>query len=166
MARVLLIDDDANLREVLSFTLRDQGHEVDAARDGPTGLAALDQFHPEVVVTDLKMPGMDGLEVLRHVTERDATIPVILLTAFGSIADAVEAMKLGAHNYLTKPCNRDELKVVLEQALDRRRLLLENRNLRDRLREQSHRVDIVHASDAMEQILEMIRRIAPTDAPC
>ncbi len=164
MSKVLLIDDDASLREVLAFTLREQGHEVAAFPDGESGLAALGSFAPEAVISDLKMPGIDGLEVLRRVHARDATVPVLLLTAFGSIEDAVAAMKLGAYDYLTKPYNRDELKVTLDLALERRRLLQENRRLRDRLREQTLHVELVHASAAMQAVLELVRRIAPTSA--
>jgi DNA-binding NtrC family response regulator len=163
MSRILLIDDDANLREVLTYTLREQGHEVEASPDGERGVARLAVFHPEVVITDLKMPGISGLEVLTRSHEIDPTIPVILLTAFGSIEEAVEAMKLGAYHYLTKPYNRDELRLTVDQALERRRLLLENRSLRDRLREETRGVEIVHASAAMQRILEMVRRIAPTE---
>jgi two-component system NtrC family response regulator len=164
MSRILLIDDDANLREVLAYTLREQGHEVEAYPDGERGVAQLGALHPEVVITDLKMPGISGLEVLSQVREIDPTIPVILLTAFGSIEEAVEAMKLGAYHYLTKPCNRDELRLTVDQALERRRLLLENRDLRVRLQEQTRGVEIVHVSAAMQRILDMVHRIAPTEA--
>jgi two-component system NtrC family response regulator len=164
MARILLVDDDANLREVLSFALRDQGHEVEAFPDGGTALAALGSVAAELVVTDLMMPGVDGREVLRRVREHDPTIPVIILTAFGSIEDAVEAMREGAQHYLTKPYNREELKLAVAQALERRRLVLENRTLRDRLREQTRKIDFVHASAQMTRVLEMVRRVAPTDA--
>lgn len=164
MARVLLIDDDGGLREVLAFALREQGHEVAAAAEGASGIARLPAFLPEVVITDLKMPGIDGLEVIRRVHETDPTVPVIVLTAFGSIEDAVEAMKRGAYDYLTKPYNRDELKLAIDTALERRNLLLENRDLRHRLQEQSRTVGIVHASRAMDGIIETVKRIAPTDA--
>ncbi len=164
MPKVLLIDDDASLREVVAFALREHGHEVDAHSSGESALGKLDSFRPDVVITDLKMPGIDGMEVLRRVNEADPTIPVIMLTAFGSITDAVEAMRRGAYDYLTKPYDRDELRLTLEQALERRRLLLENRSLRDRLREETRRFDVVHASAAMQTILTMVRRIAPTDA--
>mgnify|MGYP001365238472 CR=1 FL=1 len=164
MARILLVDDDSGLREVLSFALSEQGHEVRAEKDGAAALAALPAFRPEVVITDLKMPGIDGMEVLRGVGESDATIPVILLTAFASVEDAVEAMKRGAFDYLVKPYNRDELRLTVEQALEKRRLQLENRRLRDRLREQTRALDLVHASPAMQQILQVVRRVAPTDA--
>jgi two-component system NtrC family response regulator len=160
----MLIDDDPSLREVLAFALKEQGHQVEVLADGPSALARLTTFRPDVVITDLKMPGIDGMEVLLRVIETDATVPVIVLTAFGSIEDAVEAMKRGAYHYLTKPYNRDELKLAVDQALERRHLLLENRNLRDRLREQTQKVDIVDASAAMQQVLQTVRRIAPTDA--
>jgi two-component system NtrC family response regulator len=164
MSKVLLIDDDANLREVITFALREQGHEVSAYADGRSALAGLADVAPDVVVTDLKMPGMDGLGVLERVHRSDPTIPVIILTAFGSIEDAVEAMKRGAHDYLTKPFNRDELKLTVEKAAEQRRLVRENKELRERLREQTRRFEFVHASEASVQLLEMVKRIAPTDA--
>jgi two-component system NtrC family response regulator len=164
MAKILVADDDASFREVLAFALKDYGHEVDSHAKGESALSVLGGFQPDLVITDLKMPGIDGLEVLRRVTEADATIPVIILTAFGSIEDAVEAMKHGAHHYLTKPYNRDELKVTVDLALEHRRLLIENRNLRDRLREHTRRVDFVRVSKAMQEIHAMVRRIAPSDA--
>ncbi len=164
MPRILLVDDDASLREVLTFALRDRGHAVETAPDGRAALTVLESFRPEIVITDLKMPGLDGLEVLKRVLEVDSSIPVILLTAFGSIEDAVEAMRRGAYSYLTKPYNREELLVTVDQAFERRRLLLENRTLRDRLREQTRQIEFVHASPAMDQVVRMIRRIAPTDA--
>jgi DNA-binding NtrC family response regulator len=164
MAKILFVDDDAGLREVISFALREQGHEVEVQPDGRRALAAIGSFAPDLVVTDLKMPGIDGMEVLRKVQEVDRSIPVILLTAFGTIEEAVEAMKLGAYDYLAKPYNREELKLTVESALERRRLLLENRTLRDRLRDQTAKIEFIHASPAMEQVFQMVRRIAPTDA--
>jgi DNA-binding NtrC family response regulator len=164
MSKVLLIDDDANLLEVLSFMLQEEGHEVRAHADGRNALTDLKGDPPDVVITDLKMPGIDGLAVLARVREADATIPVIILTAFGSIEDAVEAMKRGAHDYLTKPFSRDELKLTVEKAAERRRLLHENRDLRERLREQNRRFEYVHASETSSQLLETVKRVAPTDA--
>lgn len=164
MTQILLIDDDANLREVLAFALREQGHEVSAFASGRDALASISSVNPDVVITDLKMPGMDGVTVLQHVREIDLSIPVIILTAFGSIEDAVEVMKRGAHDYLTKPFNRDELKLTVDKAVERRRLERENRELRERLHEQTRSISYVHASDVSTQLLEMVKRIAPTDA--
>lgn len=164
MARIVLIDDDSSLLEVLSFTLREEGHEVQGYANAKSALARIDEDRPDVVITDLKMPGVDGLTVLERVREMDASVPVIILTAFGSIEDAVAAMKRGAHDYLTKPFSRDELKLTVEKAAERRRLLRENMDLRERLREQTRRFEFVHASEASAQLLDTVKRIAPTDA--
>lgn len=164
MARVLLVDDDASLREVLSFAIEELGHEVSAHAGGESALAEIEIQTPDVVVTDLKMPGIDGLELLRRVRATLPATPVIILTAFGTIEDAVEAMKEGAHHYLTKPYRREELGVAIEQALERRRLLLENQSLRDRLRAQQRRIELVAISPAMQDVAQMIQRIAPSDA--
>jgi DNA-binding NtrC family response regulator len=164
MARILLIDDDASLREVLAYTLREQGHEVETAADGSAGVALLEGAVPDAVITDLKMPGIGGLEVLRRAHEIDPLLPVIVLTAFGSIEDAVAAMRDGAHDYITKPYNRDELRLTVEKALEKRRLVQENRTLRQRLGDERRHVPLVHASSAMERVVAAIRRIAPTDA--
>lgn len=164
MARVVLVDDDASLREVLTFAIEELGHEVSAHSGGESALAEIAIQIPDVVVTDLKMPGIDGMEVLRRVRSTLPATPVIILTAFGTIEDAVEAMKEGAHHYLTKPYRREELRVAIEQALERRRLLLENQSLRDRLRAQQQRIDLIHVSPAMQQVAQMIHRIAPSDA--
>lgn len=164
MARILLIDDDASLREVLSFALREMGHEVSAHGDGAHALATLREGTSELVVTDLKMPGMDGMEVLRRVRAFDSTIPVVILTAFGTIGDAVEAMKEGASHYLTKPYNREELRITIDQVLERRRLLLENQSLRERLRAHLETIELIHASPAMDEVYEIVRRVAPSDA--
>jgi two-component system NtrC family response regulator len=164
MARVLLIDDDAGLREVLAFVLTESGHDVSPFAGGAPALAAFGVVRPEVVITDLKMPGIDGMEILGKVSALDPTVPVIILTAFGTIEDAVEAMKQGAYHYLTKPYNREELRLAVDQALAHRRLLLENKNLRDRLHEQTRRIEFIHVSAAMQAIVQMIRRVAASDA--
>src|SRR5690606_19041088 len=104
------------------------------------------------------------LELLRRVRATLPATPVIILTAFGTIEDAVEAMKQGAHHYLTKPYRREELGVAIEQALERRRLLLENQSLRDRLRAQQRRIELVAISPAMQEVAQLIQRIAPSDA--
>lgn len=164
MAHVLLIDDDANLREVLAFALREFGHDVTAFARGRDALASMSNASPDVVITDLKMPEMDGIAVLRQVQEIDISVPVIILTAFGSIEDAVEAMKCGAYDYLTKPFNRDELRLTVDKVVERRRLEMENHELRTRLRERTQIVEYVHASDVSAHLLELVQRIAATDA--
>lgn len=164
MARILLIDDDGGFREVLAFALEELGHDVTAHDGGEPGLAALEAFDPDLLVTDLKMPGMDGVEVVRAMRATAPLVPVIVLTAFGTIAKAVEVMKLGAFDYLTKPYDRHELEATINQALQHRRLLTENQSLRARLRETTRKIDLVHASDEMEAVVDRIRKVAPTEA--
>jgi two-component system NtrC family response regulator len=163
MAKVLLIDDDAGLREVVAFILGEAGHEVVAAADGEEGLRRLAADRPDLVLTDIRMPGRDGLDVLQQVRAAPDAPPVIVLTAFGSVEQAVEAMKAGAFSYLLKPFKRDELRLTVEQALRGRELEAENRRLRDLLRQRRDALPIVHASAAMERVVEQVRRVAPTD---
>ncbi len=167
MSRILLIDDEASLREVVSYILTEAGHEVVTAADGDEGLTRFEADLPELVVTDIRMPGTGGMEILRRVREsgRMPPVPVIVLTAHGTVEQAVEAMKLGAWTYLLKPFNRDELRLTVAQALTARRLEAENRDLRDLLRERQQRgLPFLHASRAMEELVGRLRRVAPTDA--
>src|SRR3954469_4110471 len=107
--RILIVDDEANARTALAELLRDEGYSVETAADGFKALPKLDELQPDVVVTDLKMPGMSGLELMDKIRERDASCVVIVMTAFGAIETAVQAMRQGAADYLTKPVNVEEL---------------------------------------------------------
>ncbi len=114
MARkILVIDDDISFRRVLEYNLQEEGHEVLTAASGEAGLALFDEQQPTLVITDMKMPGMDGLQVLKAVKERSPRTLVIIITAFGAVDTAVEAMKLGAYDFITKPFNRDQFKLVV-----------------------------------------------------
>lgn len=165
MARVLLIDDDHNLREVVSFILQKAGHEVLTAADGDEGIARCNAEEPDLVLTDIRLPGRDGLEVLRHVREpgRAAPPPVIVLTAYGTVEQAVEAMRLGAHSYLLKPFNRDELRLTIEQALRARALEADNRTLRRLLKEKARALPLVYASASMARLVRQIQQVATAD---
>ncbi|MFH1681604.1 MAG: sigma-54 dependent transcriptional regulator [Candidatus Eisenbacteria bacterium] len=164
MSRILLVDDDKSLRGVLAFSLREDGHVVEEAADGIEGLERFREERPDLVIADLKMPRMDGMKLLAAIREEGSETPVIVLTAFGKIEQAVEAMKRGAFHYLTKPYNRDELRVVVRNALERSRLLAENRALRTRLDRRGGAPPLVFVSVAMRSIVETIERVAPTDA--
>jgi DNA-binding NtrC family response regulator len=131
--RILIVDDEVNARTALAEILRDEGYAVDTAADGFKALPKLDEFAPDAVVTDLRMPGMDGLEFMRRVHERDGDTPVVVVTAYGAVDSAVQAMRRGAADYVTKPVNVEELLVVLERALETRRMRVESQNLRQRL---------------------------------
>jgi DNA-binding NtrC family response regulator len=162
--KVLLIDDDASLRRVTEYSLQSAGFQVVSAADGKQGLAAFRVDHPEVVITDIQMPGISGYEVLQQIkAERPETL-VIVVTAFTSVEKAVEAMKQGAHDYLAKPFSRDELVLVVDKAFNLLGLQNENRRLRDAL---EHHVDFSHMvgiSDVMQDVFEVVKRVAPTEA--
>ncbi len=162
--KVLLIDDDASLRRVTEYSLQSAGFQVISAADGKQGLAAFRQDHPEVVITDIQMPGMSGYEVLQQImADRPETL-VIVVTAYSSVAKAVDAMKQGAHDYLAKPFSRDELVLVVNKAFNLLGLQSENRRLRDQLEQQIDFSHMVGISDVMQEIFEIVRRVAPTEA--
>ena len=149
--RILIVDDESNARTALAELLRDEGYAVETAADGFKALPKLEDFQPDVVVTDLKMPGLSGLELMQKVRERDPEGVVIVMTAFGAVESAVQAMRQGAADYLTKPVNVDELSLVLKRELERKRLRAEAGQLRERLSEK-HRIDnIIGSSPAMSR---------------
>jgi len=162
MTRVLLIDDDRNLREVVGFMLREAGHEVTDASSAEEGLVLFERTGADLVLTDMKMPGRDGMDVLREV--QPSGTPVVVLTAHGTVSQAVEAMRLGASSYLLKPFERAELLVTVEKALGEGALRRDNANLRDLLRRRQADSGLVYRSSAMAQVLEEARQVAASDA--
>jgi DNA-binding NtrC family response regulator len=163
-AKILIIDDDTSLRRVLEYNLQAEGYEVLTAADGETGLALFAECSPDLVITDLKMPGMNGFQVLATIKEHSPTTLVIVITAFAAVDTAIEAMKLGAYDYITKPFNRDQLKLVVKKALDLRGLSEENRLLREELTERAEFRNIIGISRGMEQVFAIVRKVADTDA--
>ena len=161
--KILVIDDDESLRRVLEYNLAQEGYAVLSAASGEQGLELLKKEGADVVVTDVRMPGMDGLQVLEGARKVDPNIQVVILTAFGTIEMAVEAMKAGAFHYISKPFNRDELKLTLKKALQLKQLERENVTLRQELKERSGLEAIIADSPQMQVILEMIERVAPTE---
>jgi DNA-binding NtrC family response regulator len=123
---LLVVDDEANARTALAELLRDEGYRVETAADGFKALGKLEELQPDLVLTDLKMPGMGGLELLEKIRATDEEIVVLVMTAFGAVDTAVEAMKKGAADYLTKPVNFTELALVITRELERRRLRRES----------------------------------------
>ena len=162
--KILVIDDDISFRRVLEYNLQEEGHEVFTAVSGAEGLAIFDSQQPSLVITDMKLPGMDGLQVLKAVKERSPPTLVIIVTAFGAVDAAVEAMKLGAYDYITKPFNRDELKLVVNKALQLTGLAEENRKLKSELSEQIDFRNIVGISGAMGKVFDLVRKVANTEA--
>jgi DNA-binding NtrC family response regulator len=163
-ARILVVDDEANARSALAEILKEEGYSVETAGDGFKAGAKLDEFEPDLVLSDLKMPGMDGVELLRKVKERDPELPVVLMTAFGAVETAVSAMREGASDYLVKPLNTDELMVVLERALERAHLRRETVELRGRLEERYSFHNIVGSSPEIQRVFKAVTQVAPSRA--
>ena len=162
--RVVVADDEASSRNGLAMLLRDEGFDVILAEDGVSGLAKVQETAPEVLVTDLRMPGMDGIELLRRARELDPEIVVVLMTAFAEVETAVKAMHEGAEHYLTKPLQIDELVLVIRRALERRTLKQEATELRARLKERLKFDAIIGSSPVMQEIFNVIEQVAPSKA--
>ena len=144
--KILVVDDEPAARQALGELLRGDGHEVRVAPDGYKALGELEDFSPDLILTDLKMPLMDGIELLSTVRERYPHIPCVVMTAFASIENAVSAMRQGATDYLTKPLNFDAVELVIQRALERRDLLHELESLRQ-LQPTHHSVQIIGQSE-------------------
>ncbi|HEQ60127.1 MAG TPA: sigma-54-dependent Fis family transcriptional regulator, partial [Firmicutes bacterium] len=164
MATILVVDDESRFLKILSVVLSEEGYEVFTARDGAKALELFDQVSPDVVITDLKMPGLSGEALLREVKGRSPNTAVIILTAYGTIESAVAAMRQGAFHYILKPCNMEELKIVVRNALEVQQLALENQYLRSQLDAQWGFEDIVGRSAAMQQLFQLIGRVATTES--
>jgi DNA-binding NtrC family response regulator len=163
--RILVGDDEANARTALAELLRDEGYEVETAADAFKALGKLEAFDPELVLTDLKMPGMDGIELMHKVAEqREEPVPVVVMTAFGAVETAVRAMRAGAVDYLTKPLNFDELVIVTQRALEQQRLRVEAGILRQRLSEKYGDGNIVGSSPPMQKVFKVIEQVAQSKA--
>lgn len=163
-ARILIAEDEANLRLVLEKELERLGYRVQAAPDGEAALRKLEESNVDVLLCDINMPRIDGMEVLRRVHERPNPPEVIMLTGQATVETAVEAMKLGAYDYLTKPYSITELDVRVKQAAEKRRLRVDNLRLREQLARQSGLPEIVSVSAAMREVVRLIGRVAPSEA--
>lgn len=162
--RVLVADDEKNMRWVLAQALEAEGFEVAQAVDGKEALAAVAEGEPDLMVLDHRMPKPDGMEVLRRVRAGGGTFPIIMLTAHGNVEQAVEAMKAGANEYLTKPFDLEELKIAIEKALKMRTLSAEVERLREELDREYDVEGIVAADHKMLDVIESVRKVAPTNA--
>jgi DNA-binding NtrC family response regulator len=162
--RILVVDDEANARSALAELLREEGYVVETAADGFKALPKLDDFAPDLLLTDLKMPGMDGMELMKRAWEGDPERVVVVMTAYGSVDTAVAAMRQGAADYLTKPINVDELTLVIARVLERRRLRAEAGQLRQRLAERRGMKNIVGSSAVMQRVFDTVLQVAPSKA--
>jgi two-component system response regulator HydG len=166
VTRLLVVDDDASARSALVKLLEQDGYRVESAESGAKALELASEHAPDVVVTDLRMPEMDGVELLAKLKEQNRQLPVILATSHSDVASAISAMRAGAEDYLTKPIDMDALEVAIERALERRNLRFEAESLRRQLREQTGEgLDgLIGASDAMQKVYRMAHQVAPSKA--
>ena len=163
-ARIVVIDDEVNAASALCTLLKEDGYDVASAHDGASGLSLVEQTDADIVLTDLRMPGMDGLELLRQLKQQRPQTLVILMTAYGTVKNAVRAMKSGAEDYLSKPLDVEELEVVLERALEKKQLLEETRQLRERVADKYRFENILGESPDMLRAFKAIRQVAPSNA--
>ncbi|HMK44944.1 MAG TPA: sigma-54 dependent transcriptional regulator [Dissulfurispiraceae bacterium] len=163
MAVVVVIDDEQRQREILKAILDDEGHEVHTASSAEEGLKTITDLQPDVVLSDLKMGGMSGVDLLGKLPEEPVKPAFILMTAFGTVSSAVEAMKRGALDYLTKPLEKDEIVLAVRKAAERVELLKENARLRAELYGKFKIDGIVGASAGMQQVMAVIRKVAPAN---
>jgi DNA-binding NtrC family response regulator len=161
----LVVDDEPGHRMLVRAVLEDAGWRVTDAPSGEAALALLDRAQPHVALVDMKMPGMDGVTLMRELHARIPVLPVVLLTAFGSVGAAVEAMKQGAFDYLTKPADNDELAAVLEKSYEYRRLVDENARLRTALKG-GVAESLVGASPSIVRVRELIEQAGPSEPRC
>jgi DNA-binding NtrC family response regulator len=163
-ARLLVAEDEANLRLVIQKELQRLGYRVDVAPDGEAALRRLEEGNVDVLLCDINMPRLDGMELLRRVHERPNPPEVIMLTGHATVETAIEAMKLGAYDYLSKPYRITELDALVKQAAEKRRLRVDNQRLRQQLARQSQMPEIVSSSVAMREAIRLVERVAPSDA--
>jgi two-component system NtrC family response regulator len=163
-APILIVDDDSSQRRLIEFWLQEEGYSTLTATDGKSGLQLFEERSPKLIITDLRMPGIDGLDLLGRVKGIDQDMPVILITAFGTVANAVDAMKLGAADYILKPLNPEELKLSVRRALEHKQLVDENQYLRDFAEATFRFENLVGNSRKMRDVFEVAAQVARRDS--
>ena len=164
MPSILVVDDKDSMRDMLTQTLTEEGHRVDCAPDGRRALELVHNKSYDLVLTDLKMPDVDGLSVLTGVKEADEDTSVIVMTAYGTVENAVEAMKKGAYDFITKPFDTEHLCVLVNRALESRRMQAENMLLRQELMGVAGFTDIIGKSEKMKDICSLVQKVSGSDA--
>ena len=164
MPTILIVEDEAKMRRLLELNLGEDGFHTVSAGDAESGLKLLHESDVDLVVTDLKLPGMNGLDFLHAIKGQNAALPVVVMTAFGSVETAVEAMKAGASDYVLKPFSLGEMRMVIHKELDVRKLREENRSLREALGKRYEHPNVVARSAKMQEVLATVERVAPTNS--
>src|SRR6185295_9021861 len=162
--KILLVEDKDSLRQMLSTAIRKAGYPVDEAADGNAAAEKIRKQPYQLVITDLRLPTLSGLEILKVQKDIDSTIPVLIMTAYGTIEEAVQAMKQGAFDFLPKPVDMSHLFLLIDRALEQRRLLVENILLKEEFQRNYGIPKIIGDSSAIQAVSREIQRVAPTDA--
>jgi DNA-binding NtrC family response regulator len=162
--KIMVVDDEPGMRSLLSKVLTKSGYFVTALEKGEDALESMSAEDYDLAILDIEMPGMNGIELLGRIREKDPNLNVVMITAYGSLQSAVDAMRRGAYDYLTKPFEMEEIKLVVEKALERERLISENRALHEELEEQYRFTGIVGKSPKMEEVYDLVKRVAATNA--
>ena len=162
--RVLIVDDEKIIRDSFSRVLLKEGYAVEAVESGRLALERAAEEPPDIVLLDLKMPGLDGMETFRELKEKDPDVVGIMITGYPTIESAVKAVKLGAYDYLTKPCSPEELRIVLARAAERKKLAWDNEKLRRQLERRVIPELVIGESKAMRRVMEIVRKVAPTES--
>jgi len=162
--KVLVVDDETIMRESLAGWLKRDGHDVETAKSGEEALEKLSRTHYNILLLDIKMEGMSGLDVLKHIRENDPDVDVIMITAYGSISTAIEAMKNGAADYLLKPFDPNELGVLIDKILEKQAQALENLYLKEQYKERTRFESMIGQSKPMQEIFDLIQDVAPMNS--
>ena len=164
METILIVDDEKNYPRILGAVLEEEGYEIFTANSGPEALETLEGTDVDLVLTDMKMPIMDGIQLLEKIKAKDPELPVIMMTAHGTVDKAVEAMQKGAYSYILKPFDNERLIIYVSKAISMFRVIKENRDLRNAVTSQYSFGNIIGKSRPMHQVFETIRKVAPTNA--
>ena len=164
MEKILIVDDEKSLLDLLAVVFKKEGYSVKTAISGPKAREILEKDDIDLVITDIKMPQMSGMEVLKFVKDKNAEIPVIMITAYGSVKQAVDALKAGALDYVVKPFDVEELKILVSRGLEKRRLKEENILLKRDLKDKYSFEKMIGKSRVMREIYTLIEKIATTDS--
>lgn len=162
--RILIVDDEAKIRNILSLLLKDEGYKIKSVENGHKAMEVLDEFRPELILMDQNMPGMNGIETMMKIKERNPHYTIIILTAFGSISHAVDAVKKGAYDYIEKPFDNDKLLVLIRRAIEHNRMSREINVLRKQLDEKFSFQNIIGESPKIRQVLDQVQCVCQTDA--
>ncbi len=163
-ARLLVVDDEESMREFLEIMLAQDGYEVATAASGEEAMQVYREEGPHLILTDVKMPGMSGLDLIREIRSIDPAAPIIAITAYASADDAIRAVREGAYDYISKPFQVEDLRIIIRNALETRRLRNENDELRRCLDHRDHFEEMVGKSSEMQEIFDLIERVAPSKA--